>query len=87
MRLLDEHLDLLPGQLGGVGVLELDAARARRHDLDEVGAAAKLLAHGAADVVARPSASRYMPGKNRPPGAVGETILPQVSSRGPRSAP
>ena len=35
----------------------------------------------------QPSASRYMPAKKRPPGAVADTIRPQVSSRGPRKAP
>jgi hypothetical protein len=34
-----------------------------------------------------PSASRYMPSKNRPPGLVADTIRPHVSSRGPRKAP
>ena len=51
VRLLDERRDLLAGHLRGIRVLELDRARAGRHQLDEVRAVAELLAHGAADVV------------------------------------
>ena len=39
---VDDRRELLAGQLRRLGVLALDRARARRHDLDEVGAAAKL---------------------------------------------
>ena len=49
--LVDDRRDLLAGHLRGVGVLELDGARAGGHDLDEVGAAPELFADGAADVV------------------------------------
>ena len=51
VRLLDEDAHLLARQLRGVGILELDRARAGRHDLDEVGAVAHLLAHRLADLV------------------------------------
>ena len=49
--LVDDRRDLLAGHLRGVGILELDRARAGGHDLDEVGAAPELLADGAAHVV------------------------------------
>ena len=51
VRLLDEHAHLVARELRGVGILELDRAGAGRHDLDEVGAVAHLLAHGLADLV------------------------------------
>ena len=51
VRLLHERGDLGAGELRRVRVLELDRARAGRHDLDEVGAAAQLLADRLADLV------------------------------------
>ena len=51
MGLLDQRRELGIGELQRVGVLHLVRASAGRHDLDEVGPGADLLAHGAAHVV------------------------------------
>ena len=51
MRLLHQRRDLAAGELRRVGVLELDAAGARGHHLDEIRAQAQLLAHRAPHVV------------------------------------
>jgi hypothetical protein len=40
VRFIDERCELVAGQLRGFGIFALDRARPRRHDLDEVGAAA-----------------------------------------------
>ena len=70
MRLLDERRDLLPRHLGRIGILQLDAARARRHHLDEVGAAAQLLADRAAHVVGTVGLTVH-PGEPPPAGRRG----------------
>ena len=48
VRLVDDRLDLLARELRGLGILALHRACARRHELHEVGAAAKLRADRAA---------------------------------------
>ncbi len=67
VSLVDDGLHLLERQLRGLGILKDDRACSRRHELDEVGAAAELLAdrlahlprpvrlavHGPEDVAAR----------------------------------
>jgi len=47
----------------------------------------RICSRAALRISSGPSASRYIPAKNRPPGAVADRIRPQVSSLGPRSAP
>ena len=84
--LVDDRVQLLGGHLRRLGILDQHRARAGRHQLDEVGAAAQLLAHRLAHVLGAVGLAVHR-GEDAPPGAVAEMIRPHERIRGPSTIP
>ena len=85
--LLHRRAKLFELELNALGILIRGERRRRRHHLDQVGAHLRRCSRAALRTSLSPSASRYMPGYQRHPGVVMETIFPASSKRGPRTIP